>query len=37
MADLIKKTPGARAVNSFPAIAFLITLGLAVIVYLGVF
>jgi hypothetical protein len=35
MADKITKTAGSKAVNAFPAIAFLITLGMAVLIWLN--
>ena len=36
MADIVKKTGGTRAMNAFPTIAFLITIGLAVVIYMGI-
>ena len=37
MADAVKKTAGSRMMNAFPAIAFVIVMVMAVIVYLEFF
>lgn len=36
MTNVSKKTPGTRSMNAFPSIVLLITLALAVVVYLEI-